>query len=149
MLSVMAGAGKAGAEVSERLITIETQQKPLKEVLQRIAGQTGYTFLFDSAWSNYPVSVRLEKASLQTSLRRILGSVNHALVYLPERTIKIIITQNTPMPGSGSAAGSPARARRPTPPNPEPPAAPEPSNPAEESGTVEEANPAESQPPSN
>jgi type II secretory pathway component GspD/PulD (secretin) len=149
MLSVMAGAGRAGAEVSERLVTLETQQKPLKEVLQRIAGQTGCTFLFDGAWSNYPVSVRLEKATLQTSLRRVLASVNHALVYLPDRTVKIIITESTQTTGGGSAAGIPARARRPTPPNPEPPAAPEPSNPAEEPGTVEEANPAETQPPSN
>jgi type II secretory pathway component GspD/PulD (secretin) len=156
MLSAMVPAGWAGAEVPERLISLEMQQRPLKEVLQRIAGQTGYTFIFDSAWSNLPVSVRLEKAPLQTGLRRILSSVNHALVYLPDRTIKITITESTPPQGGGPAAAGPARARRPTAPpppppaqEPEPPAAPEQTSQAEESGSGEEAKTDEGQPAAN
>jgi type II secretory pathway component GspD/PulD (secretin) len=154
-LSVMAAAGRAGAELSERLITIETQQKPLKEVLQRIAGQTGYAFIFDSTWSNLPVSVRLEKANLQTGLRRVLAGVNHALIYLPDRTIKIIITEKTQAPGGGSADGSPARVRRPAAPppppapEPEPPAAPEQTSPPEESAAGDGTNAAEGQPAAN
>jgi hypothetical protein len=156
MLLVMAAAGRAGAEVPERPISLEIQQRPLKEVLQRIAGQTGYTFIFDSTWSNLPVSVRLEKANLQTGLRRVLAGVNHALIYLPDRTIKIIITEKTQAPGGGSADGSPARVRRPAAPpppppapEPEPPAAPEQTGPAEESGAGEEAKTNEGQPAAN
>jgi len=158
LLSLMGiAAGSAFAEVSERLISLDIQEQPLKKVLQQIAGQTGYTFLFENTWSEHPVSVRLRDATIQTGLRRVLGRVNHALVYLPNRTIRILITETSPPHGGGSTATRPARARKPfisepAPPpaqEPEPPVAPEQTGQAEGGGAVEAADATENRPAAN
>jgi type II secretory pathway component GspD/PulD (secretin) len=120
ILSVVFIAGSVTAEASERLISLEIRERPLKEVLQQIAGETGYTFKFESTWSNHTVSARADQVPLQSCLRQILGGLNHALVYLPDRTIKIVIMEDTPLHGSASSAGT-ARPRRPFIPAPAPP----------------------------
>jgi type II secretory pathway component GspD/PulD (secretin) len=159
---VLAGlfiAGGALAEAPEKLVSLEVSGRPLKEVLQRLAGETDYTFIFENTWSNLPVSVRLEQVPVQAGLRQILSSVNHALVYLPGQTIKILILETTPSPGTGSSAmnrpRAPARgvsAPMPTgPPVPEPetPASLEQNNPSAEGAAGEQPGAAESQPASN
>jgi hypothetical protein len=115
--------------------------------------------------------VILEQVPLQVGLRRILGSLNNAFVYLPDHTIKIVIMEKSPSPSAGSISmdrqqdpsrSPPAlnrqqgRSRRPpalsssSPPiqAPEPPAAPEQSN-QTIGGNGEEANQQEDQPASN
>jgi len=158
LLSLMGiAAGSAFAEVSERLISLDIQEQPLKKVLQEIAGQTGYTFLFENTWSEHPVSVRLRDATIQTGLRRVLGSVNHALVYLPNRTIRILITETSPPHGGGSTATRPARERKPfipssaspPPQDAESPSAPEQTGQAAETVVVEAAASTENLPASN
>ena len=159
ILSVAFIAGSVTAAASERLISLEIRERPLQEVLQRLAGETGYKFMYDSTWSNHLVSVRLEQVAVQAGLRQIFSSLNHALVFLPDRTIKILIMEKTPSPGAGSSAANQRRApgRRPPalnpdpPPvqQPDPPAASEPSSQAVEGGNSAEANVTESQPASN
>jgi hypothetical protein len=114
----------------ERLLTLDIRERPLKEVIKRLSGDTGYTFIFDTAWGAHPVSAALKNIPLQTGLRQILGNLSHALVFLPEKKIKIVILERFGAAGSGADAPrgpelgraprtvNPARARGPEPPTP-------------------------------
>jgi type II secretory pathway component GspD/PulD (secretin) len=147
----------ACVEVPETLISLEIRETPLQDVLQEIAGQTGYTFIFESTWGEHPISARLKNASIQAGLRRILSGMNHALIYLPERTVRIVITEKS-LPhgvgGGGSSTAAPARERVPFIPIPasplpqdgEVPSAPDQTGQAADAGTVEAAVSTENQP---
>jgi hypothetical protein len=135
------------AGTQERLLTLDIRERPLKEVLERLSGDTGYTFIFDTAWGGHPVSAALNNVPLQTGLRQMLGNLSHALVFLPEKKIKIVILERSGAVGSGADAPrgpglgraprtvNPARAR-----GPEPPAPAEYGNLPRESGDNETAD---------
>lgn len=102
MVLIACGSAMAGAQ--ERLLTLDIRQRPLKEVLERLSGDTGYTFIFDTAWGGHPVSAALKNVPLQTGLRQMLANLSHALVFLPEKKIKIVILETPGAAGSGADA---------------------------------------------
>jgi hypothetical protein len=96
------------AAPADRLVTLEARDTPLIEVLKQLSTQTGYAFILDSTWSDLIVSTVLKDSPLHAGLRQILGRLNHALVYLPDNRIRLIISMlkggiNVDMPaGKGS-----------------------------------------------
>jgi hypothetical protein len=140
VLTVLLTCGGAMAGTGERLLTLDIRERPLKEVLQRLSGHTGYTFIFDTAWGGHPVSATFKNVPLHTGLRQILGNWSHALVFLPAKKIKIIILERSGAVGSGAdAPRGPGFGRTPQTVNPAGARGPEPPAPAEYSNLPRES----------
>ena len=98
--------GVARAETAEKLLSLEFRETPLSEVLQRLTRETGYDFIYNSAWRGYRVSADLKQVTLYTALRQILSHLNHAVIQLPENKIKLVI-MNSSIGQAGSSPGAP------------------------------------------
>jgi hypothetical protein len=111
---VMLACSASAAEFSEtkpgkERITINVKNKPLGEVLSVISQTTGYGFILDESWRGYPVTAYLIDTPLHSGLKRILSGLNHAIVYLPESRIKILILDgHSPGPAVPPSIGAPA-----------------------------------------
>jgi hypothetical protein len=132
------------AAPADRLVTLEARDTPLIEVLKQLSTQTGYAFILDITWSGLIVSTVLKDSPLHAGLRQILGRLNHALIYLPDNRIRLIIMEPSPSgpgAGPGNAVQARGRDRRPPPvaaPAPALPPEPEPIAAAEESAQAQE-----------
>jgi hypothetical protein len=93
---------------ADKRIAVHVNNKPLGEVLTSISRSTGYAFVLDDSWRSYPVTAHIEDIPLHTGLKRLLNGLNHAIVYLPDGRIKILILDG---PSGGSAPGSQPAAR--------------------------------------
>jgi hypothetical protein len=133
LAAVLLVAGAAAAAPPAKLVSLEARDVPLREVLQRLANQTGITFLVDDSWAAFPVSATFKDLPVDRGVRMVLGRLNHALIQLSDTRIKVVILESSP-PKPGEAPGGPARDRRPParPPEPSPPPAPQESAPAQE-----------------
>ena len=88
-------------ETKERLISLNVNVSHIEDVLQEVSRETGYTFIYDRVWSSQLVSIILENVSLQTCLRNIFSKWNNALIYLPDKKIKIVILDSAPLADEG------------------------------------------------
>lgn len=112
-------------------ITINVKDRPLGEILSDISQATGYAFILDESWRRYPVTAYLIDAPLHAGLKRILSGLNHAIVYLPDSRIKILIF-NGASTGPASSGKQPVHPSIGSPPSrpPRPPGrAPTPASP--------------------
>jgi hypothetical protein len=87
MLAVVHSESRAG---DDRL-SLDLKDAALGDVLQLITKKTGYEFSIEDRWKNYPVSISIKDKPLHEALRRILGKFNSAIIYSPDRKLKIII----------------------------------------------------------
>jgi hypothetical protein len=110
-----ARAGERG--IADEMISIDVQNRPLSEVLRQIAAETGCRFEYDPSWDNFPVTASFRAEPLHRGLKRILARLNTAIVYLPDRRIKINIYRAEAADKSPSSA---APAPYPEPSSPEP-----------------------------
>lgn len=80
-----------GSAVADEIISLELTNQPLGEVLEEITAATGYLFIFDESWDDFPVSASFKNEPLHRGLKRILRKLNNAVIYNSDRTIKILI----------------------------------------------------------
>jgi type II secretory pathway component GspD/PulD (secretin) len=78
------------SEFSE-LISLNTNNEPLAEVLDNVSQATGYEFIIDESWDDLPITVKFDAIPLDQALKRILAKVNHAIVYNSDRKVLIRI----------------------------------------------------------
>lgn len=98
MLSLFSAGASAGDDQTgpgDELISLNSQNEPLKVALERISTATGYEFDVDDRWQGYPVTASLEAVSLHRGLKSILKNTNNVIVYGPGRKIKITIYDKT------------------------------------------------------
>lgn len=84
---------------SEPLISITAVNEPLGQVLDKIGAAIKYTFKIDEQWQDHPVTISVDDIPLNEGLKRILVSLNHAIIYENDTTVKIAILvddDNTP-----------------------------------------------------
>lgn len=123
LVSVAPPGLSAGPRPADERITVNVNNKPLGEVLTSISRSTGYAFELEDSWRQHPVTAQLEDIPLHAGLKRLLDGLNHAIVYLPDGRIKIMIYE-------ASTGGSAPNAQPPTEPAIERPASRTPRPPA-------------------
>jgi hypothetical protein len=75
----------------EPFISLKAQNQPLGDVLNKISRDTGYTFKLNDRWKSYPVNASIQNMRLEQGLKRILASLNHAIIYESEKKINILV----------------------------------------------------------
>jgi len=123
----VAGAGFGQDSDAEPQITLESKNRPLGEVLDQISRETGYVFTIDESWQDRPIKASLQNVPLHRALKRILSSLNHALIYESETEIRIAIYGEASPRGPGAPPPAYTAPRSPVeePPEPEPAEQPE------------------------
>ncbi|MGD9301092.1 MAG: hypothetical protein PVI13_05925, partial [Desulfobacterales bacterium] len=94
-LSFLSAPVYGGSAVADEIISLELTNQPLGEVLEEITAATGYRFIFDESWDDFPVSASIKNEPLHRGLKRILRKLNNAVIYNSDRTIKIVIYDET------------------------------------------------------
>jgi hypothetical protein len=84
------GAAQGKSEFSE-LISLNTNNEPLVEVLDSVSQASGYEIIIDEIWDDMPITVKFESIPVEQALKRILANVNHAIVYNSDRRVLIRI----------------------------------------------------------
>ena len=157
---ILYGFAQGKSEFSE-LISLNTSNEPLAEVLDTVSQASGYEFIIDENWDDLPITVKFEEIPLDQALKRILANVNHAIVYNSDRKVLIRIYEKDS--SISSHTGAPPTHQRlqvpfyqspqietPTPPDPAPPEPPDEmtqtEEPEAEESEVEESEPGESEP---
>lgn len=79
------------AEPNSDSISLESEKRPLEEVLKEIGQASGYTFVIGDAWKSTPISVNFRQLALDDALKRILANMNYAVIYDSPTTIRIVI----------------------------------------------------------
>jgi hypothetical protein len=75
-------------------ISLKVENKPLGDVLKKIALDTGFIFNLNDKWSSYPVNITIENMPLHRGLELVLRGLNHAIIYEANKSIKIVIYEN-------------------------------------------------------
>lgn len=142
------GMAQGKSEFSE-LISLNTSNEPLAEVLANVSQASGCELIIDENWVDLPITVKFEAIPLDQALKRILAKVNHAIIYQSDRKVLIkIYDKDSGIPGHTGASGinrlppapayQPPSIETPTSPNPVPP---EPINEEAESEGLESEEP--------
>lgn len=118
-------------------ITLDVQNEPLRNVLEKISRTTKWKIIVPDRWMDKPITQKLDKVSLEEGLRFILkdaGIENLLLTYDEER--KTVALYDAEMQRGQSANRPPARSEA-QPPVLAPPAQPDPllTRPAGETGS--------------
>jgi hypothetical protein len=79
--ALTSSAGEATDAEGGPVISLDVKEKPLDKVLEIVSEASGYEIILEGAWEDLTVSVKLEKASLEETLRRALRNVNHTAVW--------------------------------------------------------------------
>ncbi|UCD78045.1 MAG: hypothetical protein JSW26_21940, partial [Desulfobacterales bacterium] len=91
--------------VADEIISLEVKDKPLGEVLENISDAAGCQFSIDASWEDYPITASFKNEPLYRVLKRIFRDFNNAVIYGSDRTIKIIIYDESTT--TGKTAGYP------------------------------------------
>jgi hypothetical protein len=81
---------------SEPTVSLSVKDNPLADVLAQITRATGSEFEIDPVWQKILVTASIDNAPLSVALKRLLIGLNHAIVYLPQNRIKILIFAASP-----------------------------------------------------
>ena len=73
------------------LVSLNANNEPLSEVLDNVSQASGYEFIIDENWADLPITVKFDAIPLNQALKRILASVNHAIIYNSDRKVLIRI----------------------------------------------------------
>jgi hypothetical protein len=121
-----------GKSQSSELISLNTKNEPLSEVLDNVSRSTGYELVVDEIWNDLLITVKFDAIPLDQALKRILAHMNHAIVYQSDSKVLIkIYGKDSGIPGHTGASGinrlspepayQPLSIETPTSPNPVPP----------------------------
>ena len=83
------------ATASDPLISVNAQNEPLGEVLEKLTSETSCIFVIDEQWKDHPVKTVFQNLLLSDGLKRILANLNHVIVYESAQEIKIVIYGET------------------------------------------------------
>lgn len=95
------------------LISIKAENAIFKNVLEKIAKDTGYEFLIAEELANMPITVEFMNESLDGAITRLLRGLNYTIIWNEiEKTISISIygkgvTKWMPISGSSGAQPQP------------------------------------------
>ena len=90
--------------VADEIISLKVTDQPLGEVLETISFAADCQFSIDESWQDFPVTASFDNEPLYRGLKLILRDINSAVIYGTDRTIKIIVyDESTP---AGKATGS-------------------------------------------
>ena len=89
--------------VADEIISLDVTDQPLGEVLEKISDAAGCQFSIDASWEGYPITASFKNEPLYRVLKRIFRDLNNAVIYKSDRTIKIIIYDESAP--SGKKAG--------------------------------------------
>ena len=82
---------KGAESLDEPHISLEVENQPLGDVLEKITIDTGFEFKWNDQWRTYPVNASVKNVPLQRGLKFILQGLNHAIIYESGKSIKILI----------------------------------------------------------
>jgi len=77
--------------IAEEIISLDVTGQPLGEVLEDISEATGYQFIIDESWEEFPINASFKNEPLHKGLKIILRNLNNAVIYGSDHKIKIII----------------------------------------------------------
>jgi hypothetical protein len=137
---LLLSAPTSWALAAEDLISVSADNKPLGAVLKEIEQQTGFRFILDQSWQDYPVTAELKEEPLDRGLKRLLKNLNCAVIFGSKGSIKILIYGEVSRAKADARHVPPVRVAPPVGQEPEPP--PEP-----EAEAYEEEPPDEGEPP--
>ena len=89
--------------VADEIISLDVTDQPLGDVLEKISDAAGCQFSIDASWQDYPITASFKNEPLYRVLKRIFRDLNNAVIYKSDRTIKIIIYDESAP--SGKQAG--------------------------------------------
>jgi hypothetical protein len=87
-------------ECNGELISVDINQAPLKDVLSQLKVQNGIWFQGDDTLLNHKVTTRFEKMVLIEGLKKILLSINHAMIFDKTGTLRGIVLVKAGQNGS-------------------------------------------------
>jgi hypothetical protein len=76
---------------TDPLISLTAHNKPLGDVLETIARDTGYRFNLNGKWKDHPVSATITGLPLEKGLKRLLRSLNHSIVWDSDKIVTITV----------------------------------------------------------
>lgn len=103
----------------EPLVSVEAQNEPLGEVLEKLSRETSFRFSIEEAWEDHPVNIAFQNLPLSDGLNRILANLNHAVLYESAEEIRIAIygereaRSGSPFPRTYAPPDIPVREPRP------------------------------------
>ncbi|MEJ2099235.1 MAG: hypothetical protein P8X68_04580 [Desulfobacterales bacterium] len=101
-LTTLYAAGETAS--GDELISLNVEQKPLREVLAMLTKITGHAFIIDDQLQDMPVSISAKAIPLHRALKIIFADINNAIVYQSDGKIKIIVYNEAPEKNRGSAS---------------------------------------------
>ncbi|OQX10860.1 MAG: hypothetical protein BWK80_45330 [Desulfobacteraceae bacterium IS3] len=116
-------AGKADIKFKGEMLSADIQNAPLKEVTEKIGKEKGIWFKGEESLFEEKVSVRFTDIPLEQGLKRILGNLNHSIVFDKNSNVQGILIVGT----SAGKGGKPVAMYQPAaPPEIHPGISPEP-----------------------
>ena len=94
----------AQTATGEEPISLNIEERPLREVLAMITKITGHAFIIDDQWLDMPVSISVEATPLHRVLKSIFTDTNNAIIYKSDGNIKIIIYSETAEQDKGAVS---------------------------------------------
>ena len=85
--------------VADEIISLKVTDQPLGEVLETISIDVDCQFSIDESWQNFPVTASFDNEPLYRGLKLILQDINSAVIYGADRTIKIVIYDESTLSG--------------------------------------------------
>jgi hypothetical protein len=82
--------------VADEIISLNAAGQPLGEVLKNISTAANCRFSIDGSWEDYPITAAFDNEPLHRGLKLIFRNINNAVIYGEDRTIKIIIYDQSP-----------------------------------------------------
>ena len=82
---------RGATKFRDELISLNLENRPLREVLNTITENTGHTFIISEEWLDYPVSVTVRDMPLHRVLKLIFANLNNAIIYKSDGSIKIMV----------------------------------------------------------
>jgi|GEM_PF-2094497 len=73
------------------VFSLKCKNMPLIKVIDEISKKTDNKIIINEEWAKWPVSVTLKQVSTTRALKRILGRLNHAIIYGAENKISVVI----------------------------------------------------------
>jgi hypothetical protein len=81
----------ATESVADEIISIDVEEQPLGKILAEISEETGYQFDIHESWQDFPITASFGEEPLHKALKKILRTLNNAIIYGSDGVIKILI----------------------------------------------------------
>ena len=98
----------AGFEQKNPLFSLKVKNETLKRVFEKLSEVSDYEIQLNGDWKDEPLSIELEKVSLEEAVRRCLKDFDHVAIWsLEERQVSIKVLKRIRSKGAASGKGEP------------------------------------------